>query len=294
MCIIIYKPADMVLSPDTITNAFDNNPDGAGFAYVEDEKITVSKGFYTLEAFKEEYLPHERKQALLHFRIKTHGDYSQENCHPFEITPNLVFAHNGMIYKMPDDPIKSDTYLFNELLLRNLVRVYGKRILFDDKFKPFLESYSTSSKFVFLDNTGRFSIINEKDGYWDAKCWFSNKSYNYKKTKYTYHPPQDNIPKKKKKHLPQLPGPHGERSFPVPMQQNLPGVVAPNDRPWVIGDYLRPTIPLGMVDKGWLGKAMSFYANGDVEVLFPIRQMCKRLPAIYLERVVPTELKVED
>ena len=253
----------------------------------------VSKGYFPVGAFEEAYEPHAKKQAILHFRIRTHGDYAEENCHPFHISPNLVFAHNGVLYKMPSDLIKSDTVLFNELILKNLVRVYGKRILFDNTFKPLLENYSIGSKFVFMENTGKVSIINEKDGTWNSKCWFSNESYK-KSTYVPYKPPKEhNTQGKRKKYLPQLPAPR-DNVIPMMHQEHPPGMMQRNDRPWVIGDYLRPTVPMGLIDKGWLGKAMSFYQNGDVEVFFPIRQMSKRIPAIYLERVIPTELKTEE
>jgi len=297
MCIIIYKPAGITLFPETMRNSFEHNKDGAGFAYVEDGKITVEKGFFTFKSFETAFKPHEKKQALLHFRIKTHGDYSEENCHPFHITTNAVFAHNGIIYRMPYDQNKSDTALFNELVLQNLVRVYGKRILFDSVFKGLLEGYTMNSKLVFLDNSGKFTIINEKDGEWNSNCWFSNTSY--KRITYKYDGPTDDHGKKKKKDkkqspLPQLPPP--KDYVPSTYQHHLPlsGTNRSEDRPLIIGDYIRPTMPIGMIESGWLGKAMSFYQNGDVEVYFPIRQMSKRIPAIYLERVIPTPLKVED
>jgi len=296
MCIIIYKPAGIALFPEVIKNSFENNKDGAGFAYVEDGKITVEKGFFTLKAFEDAYKPHEKKQALLHFRIKTHGDYSEENCHPFQITTNTIFAHNGIIYRMPYDEHKSDTVLFNELVLQNLVRIYGKRILFDSVFRGILEGYTMNSKLVFLDNSGKFAIVNEKDGEWNSNCWFSNTSY--KRTTYKYTTPWLNEDHKKKKKdkkqspLPQLPPP--KDYVPQTYQHPLPTISRSDDRPWIIGDYIRPTTPIGLIDKGWLGKAMSFYQNGDVEVYFPIRNMSKRIPAIYLERVVPTTLKVEE
>ena len=294
MCIIIYKPEGIELFPSTIKNSFENNADGAGFAYVENGKINIEKGFYTLDVFNEAYKPHTNKQALLHFRIRTHGSYEEDNCHPFTISPNLVFAHNGVIFRMPTDPNKSDTVLFNELVLQNLVRVYGKRILWDKAFIPILEGY-TMSKFVFLTNTGQFSIINEKDGTWDSKCWFSNDSY--KRAKWVT-PPSDYMPKeKKKKYLPDQPRTHN--LYPIPHKQEpLPGMTPEipqrNDRPWVLGDYLRTTIPCGLVEQGWLGRAMSFYQNGDVEMYFPLRQVTKRIPVMYLVRVVPQEIKVEE
>jgi hypothetical protein len=291
VCIIIYKPAEITLFPETIKNAFLNNPDGGGFSYLEDGKLTISKGFWTSDAFLEAYTPHEKKQAVLHFRIKTHGSYAETNCHPFYVSPNLIFAHNGVLYKMPNHIEKSDTVLFNELVLQNIVRIYGKRILFDPSFKSLLEGYASGSKFVFMDHIGKVSIINEKDGEWNSKCWFSNHSYQPKKS-YSYTPPDHTTRHKKTKHLPQLPAPRDQLSLIPTYTQS--GTVQYSDRPWTIGDYLRPTIPCGLIDKGWLGRAMSFYQNGDVEVFFPIRQMSKRIPVIYLERVVPQEIKVEE
>ena len=247
---------------------------------MEDQKLNIQKGFTTLEAFNAAYLPHESKQALLHFRIRTHGDYSAENCHPFEVSPNMVFAHNGVLHKMPADLTKSDTFLFNELILKNLIRVYGKRIIFDPTFIPLLEGYSWS-KFVFLTNTGKFSIINEKDGKWVSKCWFSNESYQYK---YVI-PPETFRKKKKNKHLPSLPPP---KDYVNPPQHTLNISL-----PWAIGDYLRLTIPIGIADKGWLGRAMCFYQNGDVEMYFPLHKVTKRVPVIYLEKIVPLLLPPE-
>ena len=168
MCIIIYKPAAMLLSAETIQTAFENNSHGAGFAYVDNGTVNIKKGFFTLAAFNEAYEPYKAHQAILHFRIRTHGTYEAENCHPLEVTPNLVFAHNGVLYKMPTHKENSDTVQFNELILKNLIRIYGKRLVFDKHFIPILDDYSMS-KFVFLDHTGQFSIINEKDGEWNSK-----------------------------------------------------------------------------------------------------------------------------
>src|SRR3990167_887180 len=185
MCIIIYKPAGRKLFPETIRRSFDNNADGSGFAYVENGTITTQRGFFTLDAFNEAYKPHELKQALLHFSIKTHGDLSEQNCHPHIVTPNMVFAHNGVIFRMPHHKEKSDTLLFNDLLMKNLVRIYGKKIVFDKYFKVLLSEYVGSSKMVFLTNIGQVSIIGEKDGVWDSGCWFSNDSYSREPYQYT-------------------------------------------------------------------------------------------------------------
>lgn len=294
MCIIVYKPQEIKLFEETLSTCFENNADGAGFAYVEDEKLHIEKGFYTFSSFMEAYIPHQTKQALLHFRIRTHGSYEETNCHPFEVTPNLVFAHNGMIHKMPVDKNKSDTALFNELILQNLVRVYGKRILFDSSFVPLLEGYSFS-KFVFMDNKGNVSIINEKDGEWNSKCWFSNKTYAFKyktyepepkqkgkRRRHIHAPPLDYTPTYQQDSLPPLPPP------------NPPALPYTSEGPLQQGEFVRLTMDMGMCQKDWLGRVMAFYGDGQIEVYFPLRKVAKKVPLVYLERVVPTVIHSEE
>ena len=152
MCIIIYKPQGIKLLPETITNSFHANPDGAGFSYVENGQIHTHRGFFTVESFVETYEPHAEKQALLHFRIRTHGNYEENNHHPFQVTPELVFAHNGVIYNMPIDKDKSDSLLFSELILKNLIRVYGIGIITNPQMREILTKYIGQSRIVFLNN----------------------------------------------------------------------------------------------------------------------------------------------
>ena len=46
MCIAIYKPADKILSQETLNECYDSNPDGAGFMYAQDKKLHIEKGFF--------------------------------------------------------------------------------------------------------------------------------------------------------------------------------------------------------------------------------------------------------
>ena len=45
MCIAIYKPKGNTISKDTLKNCFDNNPDGSGFMYAQNDKLVVKKGY---------------------------------------------------------------------------------------------------------------------------------------------------------------------------------------------------------------------------------------------------------
>src|SRR3990170_9056739 len=116
MCIMIAKNKDLILKEKILKNCFNNNPDGAGFCVEnEDKSFTIEKGFFSFESFYSAFQPHETKKALLHFRIRTHGDTDIENCHPFEVSDTIVFAHNGIISNVPTNKNKSDTRVFKDL-----------------------------------------------------------------------------------------------------------------------------------------------------------------------------------
>jgi len=183
MCIAIYKPEDMLLSEETITNSWNNNPDGAGFMYVQDNKVVIEKGFMTLPAFLEAYTPHKDKQMALHFRIATHGKVNAANTHPFQVSDTLGVIHNGVMsnVKCNIDKNMSDTWHFVE----HIMKPYEAH-LFEPGFKELIESYIGYSKLVTLRRDGSFDIFNERLGDWDCQCWFSNKSYQTKKTPVQY------------------------------------------------------------------------------------------------------------
>ena len=179
MCIIVAKPAGKEVSEETLRNCFEHNSDGAGFSYPEDGKVAIQKGFFTFEKFYEAYQQHDKKAMVIHFRIRTHGATDADNCHPFRITPNLTFAHNGVISKVANKAVnkESDTVLFNQMFLSPFIQTYGKRILKDDKFIEMVESYIGNSKLAFLNQKGEITIFNRNLGNESDGVWFSNMSW---------------------------------------------------------------------------------------------------------------------
>lgn len=158
---------------------FINNPDGAGFAVLEDDgNLLIEKGFFTFDSFFESYKPHAKKQALIHFRIKTHGQLDEKNCHPFVLNDDISFIHNGVIHCVPNNKDKSDTIMFNEEVLQPLINMYGNDILYQKPFQKLLEETIGSSKLAFLDKkTKEFVIINKNLGNEKQGIWFSNFSW---------------------------------------------------------------------------------------------------------------------
>ncbi len=152
--------------------------------YVESGKLIVNKGLMTFDAFLDAYKPHETKKAVLHFRIRTHGNVNEDNCHPFVIDPNLAFVHNGTISNQTCD-IKemSDTWHFNRDILQPLRE--RDRSFFQNKvYLTLLKNYIGFSKLIFMNSKAQVTIVNEAAGDWNSGCWFSNSSW--KATSYSF------------------------------------------------------------------------------------------------------------
>jgi hypothetical protein len=176
MCIAIYKPEDKVLSLATLKECYTSNPDGAGFMYAENKKLHIEKGFFSFQSFYDAFKKHENKQAVIHFRIKTHGKIDTTNCHPFAVNNAIGFVHNGIISGF-GDANHSDTIGFNQSILQPLVSKWGNLALFQDPIIDLIEGRIGYSKLVFLDRHGNHKIMNEHKGTWDDGVWYSNDSY---------------------------------------------------------------------------------------------------------------------
>jgi hypothetical protein len=176
MCIAIYKPEDKILSLATLKECYTSNPDGAGFMYAENKKLHIEKGFFSFQSFYDAFKKHEHKQAVIHFRIKTHGKIDTTNCHPFAVNNAIGFVHNGIISGF-GDANHSDTIGFNQSILQPLVSKWGNLALFQDPIIDLIEGRIGYSKLVFLDRHGNHKIMNEHKGTWDDGVWYSNDSY---------------------------------------------------------------------------------------------------------------------
>ena len=176
MCIAVMKSENKKISKATLQRCYDANPDGAGFMFEENKDLTVKKGYFTFKEFYKEYKPHENKQVLLHFRIKTHGPVDKTNCHPFLVNSGLGFIHNGIINGYGDNK-ESHTIQFNNSILKKIVAKHGNMGLFDDPMVELIENVIGYSKLVFLDRHGNYRIMNEKKGSWHDGVWYSNSSW---------------------------------------------------------------------------------------------------------------------
>ena len=190
MCIIVCKPSGKEL-PDkqTLRNCFSNNKDGAGFSYVKDNRIYLSKGYDRFKPFYRAVKNRIKKKsaAILHFRIASIGEVSRQNCHPFLIseckadinrielcTSHPVFAHNGNL-SIREKSGRSDT--------RQFARFLGDPVLRDNLFRDnnlmmLVKSSIGFSRMAFMNRKGKIKMLGEFDK--EGDLYYSNRTYKYR------------------------------------------------------------------------------------------------------------------
>lgn len=175
MCIAILNTIDPI-AEQTLINCYENNSDGNGLLWSENGQLKTFKNF-DLNEFLDKY--YEIRKTVktpiaIHFRIATSGQIDLTNCHPFIVNKNLAFIHNGIIPNLGNTHY-SDTYLFNEYVLKTL----QNNFLYSRQIKEKISKEIGYSKLVFLDSDARYTLINENLGHWHEDNWYSNDSYTY-------------------------------------------------------------------------------------------------------------------
>ena len=180
MCLaVLQKIGAESLEDKVLINAYNNNSDGSGIAYVDEKsKIQVRK-FRELDTFVDQYQQLHKKYGdsspfMIHNRIGTHGTSDGNyNVHPFWVNEDLVFCHNGVINNVKGHKKMSDTQVFNRDLLQKLPNLWIKNVATLQLISEFIGN----SKLIFLSSNRTFKIINKQLGHWEGKTWFSNHSY---------------------------------------------------------------------------------------------------------------------
>lgn len=186
MCIGIVKPSKAALpSIDTLENCFDNNPDGAGFMYLDNGLIHIKKGYMTWKRFKKAYSKmnfRDEDIIVYHFRIATAGKIDEHTCHPFPVSTSVeklratdiltdyAVVHNGIIHiETPKD--LSDTQVFIKDILAPL-----QTSIFHEKHLMSLVQLSTKDSKLALWHIEHSVILTGK---WieDEGIYYSNTSY---------------------------------------------------------------------------------------------------------------------
>lgn len=170
MCLLIKNPADTVFDFDDIADFYDKNPDGIGVSWAENNTLCVRKALpKSAEDAWAFYNNHVKgKDCVWHWRMRTHGDVDLTQCHPYEVFGDdhprpLTMFHNGILATGNDkDRTKSDTWWFIEDYIRPILQAQPE-LVHNPAFVALLEeAIGSGNKFIFMDNLGRTSIVNER------------------------------------------------------------------------------------------------------------------------------------
>ena len=210
MCIILAKPRGVELPPEkTLETCFKRNSDGAGFMYVDHNKVIIDKGFMNYKSFKKhydklckKYHNFDNKSLVIHFRIGTDGSNIAKNTHPYPICENyntmnkiyykcdLGMVHNGIITDYR--PTKADgdivdTMKFIKDFIYPLKNGWSDFYKNSDMLKGL--EYLTNSKLCFLDNKDNIytsGYFIQDGGILYSNSTYKEYSYNYTNYKYPY------------------------------------------------------------------------------------------------------------
>jgi predicted glutamine amidotransferase len=190
VCIAILTEKGKSVSSASLYKGWSVNRDGAGFAYLDaDGKVQIDSGYMSYNEFEKAYRGAVEKYGnngpmLVHMRIRSAGGFGQKNCHPFRIKGGAMI-HNGTLFTPESDhdtrkpDRKSDTRIFAETF-HNILDYESVKL----GEKDILKAVGTYNKLVFLYDTGKYHIMNEKSGYWDDGIWYSNEGCKISK----HHP----------------------------------------------------------------------------------------------------------
>lgn len=195
MCIAIGKMAGADMpTKETLKRCWDNNPDGAGYAFASNGVVYIRKGFMTFDSFWSSISEADRRHnfkncgVLIHFRIATHGGVIPAMTHPFpiiddngalsklEYVSDYAVVHNGIITltstKAYSEKGMSDTAIF---IRDYLTKIAQNRQWFRRKCNIELIEKMIDSKMAILNSRGEIihtSGFTEENG-----VLYSNSTY---------------------------------------------------------------------------------------------------------------------
>lgn len=190
MCVIAYAPKGVdIPTTEQLKAMWNTNPDGAGYAYEDNNHhIVYKKGFMTLESLLKDLENPERfknTNFAIHFRIGTSGKNDARTCHPFPLSTTFgdlretggeedaVLFHNGILSQGKEsDPLASDTQDF-VIAFAPLLKKYSKSKTRDF----FMEELVKGNRLLILYKNNKVKMYGqwEKDG----ELYVSNTYYKW-------------------------------------------------------------------------------------------------------------------
>lgn len=186
MCVIIVKPSGVEMPAlHTLISCWNQNRDGAGFAWSDGATVHFHKGFLTFDSFLDALRAEKENigdhALVLHFRWATHGGINQEMTHPFTCVSSkpltrlsgsvkMAVFHNGIIRDCYATETLSDTAVYTSTAL--YTRYRSNHDFYCDKSTLDEIRNQTGSKFAFL-TASRWTTTPGFSYYKDG-CLYSN------------------------------------------------------------------------------------------------------------------------
>lgn len=149
MCVIVTSQADTMPSLTQLARMSDANPDGAGIAWHDGQRLHRYRNednMKTLAFIMDHWQSLETSPFLLHFRLATHGRVCTGNTHPFRFSKGDrtgFIAHNGIAHSYTRGRHASDS--------RNAILAWqaGQADLAD----------GSQGRFALIDHNGRLEWL---------------------------------------------------------------------------------------------------------------------------------------
>jgi hypothetical protein len=190
MCILIHHPANTTFSYEQLLDFYSKNPDGFGAIVKRGDSVEVIKSIGNMQEIEDLYNDQVAgNEAIIHFRMKTHGAIDIANCHPYEVVPGIWMAHNGILSTgNKEDPKMSDTWHYIQNFLKPMLQE-NPNLIFNPGFQDLIANHiGYSNKFAFMNQDGDSVIINKSSGVVHDDVWYSN-TYAWTPYKFGYGKP---------------------------------------------------------------------------------------------------------
>lgn len=245
MCLLIITETtptgeESIISEELLRDAYLGNHDGWGYSVKlgSDPELYLKKGFNIEELVddvKKIQAGYPRSKLCVHLRLRTSGEISTLNCHPFSLgTSGIVMYHNGVFPHSKESGEQSDTaWLASEIT--PWIEGAKSKIIGSDLFKAFLEQWIGDSRVAFHDaSTGQVYIYKKATGYYFESNWVSNhyafslwrKSEPYYKNTYTPYKHAANA----FTNPPALPPGKPEKDLKIPLTTNIGSKLSLDER----------------------------------------------------------------
>ena len=194
MCLIIVTRTPSAFTREHLEDFYQHNQDGVGVMYrpradnhaalvvekllfghdtTETQAVDQLVEFWTRHAALAEA---EGVEFAAHFRMRTHGDIDELNCHPYHVAGDVWLMHNGVLsHGNHADKSKSDTWHYARKLAA-LAERHGREILANPSLHEIIEGdIGANNRFVLVGpDWDSMAVLNRRTGVEFNGAWLSN------------------------------------------------------------------------------------------------------------------------